>query len=57
MRESRLYGSGRGARGNSRPYRERSFVHADCYTCSGLQLALLAHSLDERLVRSWWKLT
>jgi hypothetical protein len=23
MRESRLYGSGRGARGNSRPYRER----------------------------------
>jgi len=23
MRESRTYGSGRGARGNSRPYRER----------------------------------
>ena len=24
MRESRTYGSGRGARGNSRPYRERN---------------------------------
>ena len=34
MRESRTYGSVRGARGNSRPYREPQHVA----TCSGLQL-------------------
>src|SRR2546423_15668598 len=33
MRESRTYGSGRGARGNSRPYRERSFL-AQCMSHS-----------------------
>src|SRR6201982_3988580 len=33
MRESRTYGSVRGARGNSRPYRE---LHDNCCTCSGL---------------------
>jgi hypothetical protein len=27
MRESRTYGSGRGARGNSRPYRETNATH------------------------------
>ena len=36
MRESCTYGSVRGARGNSRPYRERCFL----LRCRGLQLAL-----------------
>jgi hypothetical protein len=30
MRESRTYGSGRGARGNSRPYREVWLLHTSC---------------------------
>jgi hypothetical protein len=34
MRESRTYGSGRGARGNSRPYREGSSAPAPCCVCS-----------------------
>ena len=49
MRESRTYGSGRGARGNSRPYRERG-----CFA------AIVAHGRIERMgrfVRSWPKLT
>jgi hypothetical protein len=36
MRESRTYGSVRGARGNSRPYREACSL---CCTCSGPELA------------------
>jgi hypothetical protein len=36
MRESLMYGSVRGARGNSRPYRDTAI----CCTCSGQLLAL-----------------
>ena len=38
MRESRTYGSVRGARGNSRPYRVRELVCCDC------SQPLVAHS-------------
>ena len=40
MRESRTYGSVRGARGNSRPYREVCLLHTDCCICSCLVVAL-----------------
>ena len=39
MRESLMYGSVRGTRGNSRPYRN-PLLHPRCCTCSGLLLAL-----------------
>jgi hypothetical protein len=34
MRESRTYGSGRGARGNSRPYREVTWPSVDAICCT-----------------------
>jgi len=39
MRESLMYGSVRGTRGNSRPYRDA----ARCCTCSGRLMALRSY--------------
>ena len=46
MRESRTYGSGRGARGNSRPYREIGFLTMQvCCNCSRQELTHRVDSL------------
>ena len=49
MRESCTYGSVRGVRGNSHPYRD---AYSVCCTCSGLELALSSTGLIRRNVRS-----
>jgi hypothetical protein len=50
MRESRLYGSVRGARGNSRPYREKLF----CCTCSRRLLAHRVGGQGVELTSAYW---